>query len=163
MTWTQILNLVSTSAFVVAVLFAVLQFRQANKVRSEATAIELVRSIQNEGWTDSYVVLTKIEESLRTSLDSEQETAVYAIGIRLETLGYLVFSHMIEIRVVDDLVGGACRKFWKTLAPWIIEERRKTNNLKSFEWVQWLAERLDEIQPSPPAYEAHRTWRMLDI
>jgi hypothetical protein len=48
------------------------------------------------------------------------------------------------------------------LRPWIERDRERTGNQKSFEWFQWLAERLqgtERTAPPGPAHRIHMDWR----
>ena len=82
----------------------------------------------------------------------------------LETLGYAVFTRIVPVRTVDDLLGGAIRVSWSRLRPYIEQEREKAGSQKSWEWFQWLAERIEEYggrrtRLTLGAHQAFRNWR----
>jgi len=87
--------------------------------------------------------------------------AVQALGIICETEGYMVFRRTIPLLVVD-LQCGIIRLAWQRLRPWIERDREASGKLNSFEWFQWLAERLEENHRPEKALGAqstHRDWR----
>jgi len=158
--WSNTLSLLSTLALVGAVAFAGLQVRQTNQQRKEQAAIELVRSMQSLEWTSSIGPISRLPVHGVAQLDRTQEAAATSVALRLETLGYLVYRHVVSLDLVDDLLGGMSRTAWDRLGPWVQKWRHDSGNEKAYEWFQWLLERLAERGLSPtPAYEAHRNWR----
>jgi hypothetical protein len=160
MDWSNVLSLLSTIALVGAVVFAALQVRQTNQLRKEQAAIELVHSMQSAEWASAVGLVSRLSTEGSAQLDPAHETAATAMGLRLETLGYLVYRGVVSLDLVDDLVGGMTRIAWARLAPWVMKGRADSGNEKSYEWFQWLVERLVERGPSPsPAHLRHRNWR----
>ena len=75
-----------------------------------------------------------------------------------------MFARIVPLKTVDDLVGGTVRVAWRNLRQYVEFERNRAGSQKSWEWFQWLAERLDEHLPGKTtlalgAHQAHRTWR----
>jgi hypothetical protein len=156
----NILSVLSTLALVGAVVFAGLQVRQTNLQRKEQTAIELARSMQSVEWTSAVGPISRIPLHGALTLDQTTEAAATSLGLRLETLGYLVFRRAVTLDVIDELFGGMTRTAWDRLDPWVHKWRVDSGNEKAYEWFQWLAERLLERSVSPtPAYRAHPDWR----
>ena len=160
MPWPLVLNTISTFALVGAVVFAAIGFRSSKSDREKSAAIELVRTMQDGAWEGSVLVIAALPSPGTPHLDALQERAAAAVGIRLETLGYQVFNGVVPLTVVDDLVGGIARLAWSRLSPWVVLGRDTTGNSKSYEWFEWLAERLYELPgTSEPAYLLYSDWK----
>ena len=89
------------------------------------------------------------------------ERALFELSIRLEPVGYMIYCGIINLKAVDDLIGGVSMVIWSRAKAWTQEYRRSTNNPKFNEWVEWLADRIAErhselqVKPAPQQY---RNW-----
>jgi hypothetical protein len=162
-----VLSVIQTATLVGALAFGVIEIRQAARLRRDQQAIEQVRSIQlSEWWMRSVLQVMNLPEGIGAEgVDARGEEtlkAAMAISLMCETTGYMVFRRVVPLRVVDDLHGGFVRLAWERLRPWVERDRERSGNVNSFEWFQWLAERLAE-HPDPAkgrgAHVSHRLWR----
>jgi hypothetical protein len=74
----------------------------------------------------------------------------------------MVFRGIIAIEAVEELLGGAITLFWSRIRPWAERDRKQSASHRQFEWVQWLAERLDERgsgKTAEAAYIRYREWK----
>ena len=161
-----VLSAISAAAVVGAVVFAGLQVKAANRSRAEQAAITIVQTAQSESWTRALHLLLKIPAGATTkeidALGPEIERAIEEVGVRVETIGYLVFRRIVSMETVDELVGGVVVFWWYRILPFVERDRHRTSNPKSYEWFQWLAERLVErrnVGSGLPAYMAHAHWK----
>jgi len=160
MDWSTGLDVIRTIALIAAVIFAALQVRYASRNRKEQAAVELIRSMQSAEWMSAVGPVSRLPIPGVGHLARDQEAIATTIALRLETVGYLVYRRAVPLDVVDDLVGGITRTAWTRLSPWVMQGRQDSGNQKSYEWFQWLSERLAERGPMPnPAYLAHSDWR----
>jgi hypothetical protein len=157
-------NLASGLAVVFAVIFGTLQIRQMAKTRALFTATELVHAMLTAEFARTVrIVMTLPDDAdpAQISDDPEMAAAALSIGHVFESLGVLVFHRILPLNLVDDLMGGYVRQIWRKLRRHT-EQRRIDVGISQGEWMQWLAERLDEY-PSPGkgagAHVAHRHWR----
>jgi Domain of unknown function (DUF4760) len=157
-----ILSTISSIAVVGALIFTALQVRVASRTRSEHAAITIVEAAQTEGWTKGFRQLQRIPESATAeqidALGPEVVDAIEQVGIRLETIGYMVWRGIVDLDMVEDLYGGVIVFWWSRIKPYAVRDRERTSNPKSYEWFQWLAERIKERRqdtPAVPAYERH--------
>lgn len=91
----------------------------------------------------------------------EVTKAIEQIGIRVETIGYTVYQRIVTLERVDELIGGVIVLWWLRIKAFAERDRVRTANPKSYEWVQWLVERLQQRRGSSdglPAYEKHSRW-----
>jgi hypothetical protein len=67
----------------------------------------------------------------------------------------MVWRGIVDIAMVDDLFGGIVIFWWSRIKPFAERDRERTSNTKSYEWFQWLAERLVERRGKEPAIPAY--------
>jgi len=162
-TW---LSLISTVAIVLALIFAGVQVREANQARRDQAAVALLQSAQGDSWTRAMNSIAQLPANATAEqVDAAGEWATNAVvdfGVRLETMGYMVFSRLASPEKVDDLLGGVVLMFWSRGKAWTERERVRTNNPKLFEWCEWLADRIGERRSAlghEPAHQKHRGWK----
>ena len=154
-----LLSALSSFAVVGALIFAALQVRVANRTRAEHAAISIVEAAQSDAWTCGLNQLHRIPANATAeeidALGPELTDAIEQVGIRVETIGYMVWRGIVDIAMVDDLFGGVVIFWWSRIKPFAERDRERTSNPKSYEWFQWLAERLEDRRrdrPPVPAY-----------
>jgi hypothetical protein len=159
------LNLISTAAIVAALIFTALQVRQGNVKRRDQAAVTLIQTVQSEGWTRMLELIGKLPEGARvTDVEAagpDVQRAIIDFSIRLETLGYMVFRRNVDLRTVDELIGGITLAFWSRGKGWIHRERERTATPKYGEWCEWLADRIAESREKfghKPAYILYTDW-----
>jgi hypothetical protein len=82
--------------------------------------------------------------------------AVFAV---FEAMGVLVHRRIAPRSLVQDLVGGVIVVIWRRLQPWLTQLRSEQSNPSDLEWLQWLAEQLEQRRAEKlPAYLQHRSW-----
>lgn len=154
-----VLSALSSFAVVGALIFAALQVRVANRARAEHAAISIVEAAQSEAWTRGLNQLYRIPANATAeqidALGPELVDAIEQVGIRVETIGYMVWRGIVDIAMVDDLFGGIVIFWWSRIKPFAERDRERTSNPKSYEWFQWLAERLLERRRETPAIPAY--------
>jgi hypothetical protein len=160
------LSLISTIAIVMALAFAGVQVREANRARRDQASVALLQSAQGDTWTRSMDTISRIPPGLDADDVDAQGTAATAalvdFAVRVETIGYMVFSRMVSLDMVDDLLGGVVLMFWSRARTWTMRERLRTGNAKLFEWCEWLADRIGERRATrghEPAHLKHRGWK----
>lgn len=160
------LNLISTLAIVGALIFTAVQVRQGNIKRRDLAAITLIETTQSEGWTRALDLISKLPEEAQVAdverAGAEVQRAMIDFGVRLETMGYMVFRRIVDLRTVDDLVGGVTLTFWSRTKNWAEHERERTGNRKLYEWCEWLADRIAERGQRlghEPAHRLYANWR----
>src|SRR5256885_1521819 len=160
------LNLVSTLAIVAALIFAALQVRQASVKRREQAAVTVIQTTQSEGWTRPLELISNLPaEATIANVEragAEVQRAMIDFGVRLETIGYMVFRRTIDLQTADDLIGGVTLTFWSRTKAWATRERERMGNPKLYEWCQWLADRIAarrEQLGHKPAHARYADWR----
>lgn len=164
-----VLNILSTITLIGALIFAGLQVRTANRVRAEQAALAIVSAVQSEGWTHAVSMVTRIPPDLTAegidALGPEMRHAIEDYGVRIETIGYMVFRGIVALDTVEQLLGGIISLFWSRVRTWVEHDRAETTSPRQYEWVQWLAEQLEKRHTGKnavPAYLAHADWKQRD-
>ena len=87
------------------------------------------------------------------------------ISTTMENIGVMMFQGIVPAAVVSNLIGSSTFILWGKLEHWIEDLRAELDSPYAFEWFQWLAIKLQELQddPSLPAYEAHVDWVPLNM
>jgi hypothetical protein len=160
------LNLISTVAIVGALIFAALQVRQANLKRTDQAAVTVIQTLQSERWTRASDLIGKLPENAKLSdierMGPESESCLFDFGMRLETIGYMVYRRIVKLDMVDELIGGVTLMFWSRAKAWAERMRIQSGNPKYWEWCEWLANRITERRARlghEPAHIRHAHWR----
>lgn len=146
-------------------IFAILQMRNIRQQRRELAAIELFRFFGNPEFNRAYECVLKLPDGLTTAeieaRSPGMEHCAMLISTTMENIGVMTHQRIVPYVVVKNLVGASAVILWRKLEQWVLALREETGSAQAFEWFQWLAERLDELdtEDEEPAFIAHRSWR----
>ncbi len=156
------LDVVVAVAVVVGVAFGLIELRHATRNRRDLAAVDIVRTVQTQE------VRRAVDRVLDLPVDADPKVirrdpalleAALAVDSACEMWGSLVFEGVVDLHMLDRMVGGWVRATWTRLRLWVEAERAESRNPNVGEWWQWLYERL-EADPDPgkaqAAYEAYR-------
>jgi len=159
------------SAIVVigGIIFAVIQMRQTRQQRRELAAIELFRSFGSPAFADAYRNVLHYPDGLNARQlkqaypDGEQFAMM--ICTTMESVGVMMYQRIVPSAVVNNLIGSSTIILWRKLEIWVQDLRIELDNPFAFEWFQWLAMTLSDLQDDSdrPAYEAHTEWEPLNL
>ncbi len=159
------------SALVVVggIIFAVLQMRQTRQQRRELAAIELFRSFGSPEFADAYQTVLHFPHGLTAAEMKAQfpecERCAMLISTTMESIGVMMYQRIVPAAVVYNLIGSSTVILWKKLEVWANDLREEVDSPYAFEWFQWLAIQLEEMQDDSvkPAYESRRDWKPLNF
>lgn len=164
----SIANFATAITVLVAIAFGVMEIRKARGERSERAAFTVVSAVMSPTWIHSLIitVLLMPESASVEDIQNDQKLmeAAHSIAFVMEGIGYAVYSRLIPLRTVDDLIGGATLLSWRRLRVYAQAERDRNGSQKAWEWFQWLAEQLERNATSTSnmnvgAHVLHRDWR----
>lgn len=167
MALSTVLNLISTLAVVIGVIYGLIQLRNFQANRKRENALLVLNSFQTPGFIKGLVVLSQLPDGLsRDELweyPDEDLEVVLILANTFERMGWLVFKGEIPITFVEDAFTDIILTAWRKLAR-VVDDMRgpEPSEGKALEWFQWLAERIQERvaeNPPSPAYIAHAGWR----
>lgn len=166
-TYASIAEIFGAFAILGGAIFGLVQFGEAKRRRRSQVAAELCRAFAEPELARAITLVRSLPDgiSLRDlhAMDREFESSAQVIGMSFETMGLLVHENIADFRVVQQLTGGLLLMVWRKIHVWAEETRVEYSNPRFGEWVQWLAERIEEREAEMvPAYRAHREWRPRD-
>jgi len=149
----------------VTAIVSVHQLRQLRGQRQDVAAVELVKSLQDEGFVRACRVVLSLSEEMSaadiSAKGSDFQEAALLLGFRFETLGVLVYREAVPFAVAEELVGGLVVGSWRRLKANIANKRESLGYPMYLEWFQWLAEQFEKRQrlDQLPAYLRVADWR----
>ena len=156
------LNLVTTLAVVLGVIFALVQLRHATRLRRDHAAVDIVRTVQTQEVRFAVGRILKLPDNVDPETirnDPGLLKDALAVDSACEMWGCMVYENVVDHRMLDRMVGGWVRGTWRRLGRWVEAERAETRNPNVGEWWQWLYERI-EADPDPgKAMGAHIAYR----
>lgn len=159
---TTVANLATTLAVVIGVVFGLIELRHAIRDRRDHAAVDIVRTVQTQEVRRAVGRVLKLPNDVDPELIRADPTlldAALAVDSACEMWGSMVFERIVDLHMLDRMVGGWVRGSWPRLRRWVEAERVETRNPNVGEWWQWLYERFEE-DPDPGkalgAYAAYR-------
>lgn len=157
-----ILNVVTTVAIVVGLVFGLFELRQALRSRRDLAAVDIVRTVQTQEIRRAVTRVLALPDDVDPEVvrsDAQLHEAALAIDSACEMWGSMVFEGVVELHMLDRMVGGWVRGTWQRLRRWVEQERADSRSPNVAEWWQWLYEML-EASPDPgKARGAHVSYR----
>ena len=163
---TAIFDVVAAVAVVLGIVFGLLQLRHFHLSRNREAAILLINSFQTEAFVWGLWVVQELPPGLtKHEIDEklgEDISKLYLVMSTWERIGLLLFNHEISIDLVEEVYSCSIIFSWQKLDTYVADLRKQLQRETTFEWFQWLAERMmerEEAQRITPAYLAHRGWK----
>lgn len=158
------------SAIVVVggIVFAVLQMRQTRQQRREMAAIELFRSFGSPQFAKAYRNVLRFPDGMSAEVMNRDfpggESCAMFVATTMENIGVMMHQRIVPAAVVRNLLGTSAVILWQRLEVWVEGLRDELDNPNAFEWFQWLALILTELQgDDEPAYTAHADWQPANL
>ena len=160
------LNILNTVAIIAAGIFAAVQLLQIKKQRSRESALQMLNSVQTLEFIEALNIIYNLPENL-TKKEIEDELGdklsnVLVMFVKLESLGLLVFKREVKLDLVSNFMRGPIILFWNKIKNYFIETRESNNDANFGEWVQWLAERIENelaTKNKKPAHLIYKNWK----
>jgi hypothetical protein len=159
------LQAIETVAVVVGVVFGLIQLRQLRFQREIQAGIELLHPLQAPQMAEAVMTIHVLPDGL-TGEQLHQKLAdrfgsIMGVLALFESLGPVIARGHVPIEMYADSYRGVTVICWRKMQPYI-EERRRQGWPNLFEWLQWLAERMEErtdLAADLPAFERFRNWK----
>ena len=156
-------NIAIALSFVIALVFGIVQVRQAGRDRRERLTLETLRAFADRGFAElMYLVqrqeLPKTGEELRV-LARDQQVLFIQMAQMMEGLGVMVAEDLISLDLVDKTLGDFVITAWKKYQPVFLDMRANIPDPFLGEYFQWLAEHIEKRMtenPRRPFYVAGR-------
>ena len=157
-------EILSAVIVVGGIIFAVIQMRQTRQQRREMAAIELFRSFGSPAFTEAYRNVLHYPDGLSAAQLKQEypdgEQCAMLICSTMENIGVMMYQRIVPSAVVNNLIGSSTVILWRKLEFWVSDLRTELDSPFAFEWFQWLAMTLEDLQDDAdlPAYEAQTDW-----
>jgi hypothetical protein len=162
----NLIQIVSTVAMTLGIVFGILNLRNFQAMRKREAAILMLNSFQTMEFVRGLLYIFDLPDDATQehleSLPEDRYMTIYLVLGTWERLGILVFRNEIPVDLVDDAFSGPIIQSWGKLGKFVESFRTRVHRETGFEWFQWLAERMQEREQhgsAIPAYVAHRNWR----
>lgn len=159
------IDVITLFAVLSGVIFAYAELRRAKIRRRDEAAMHIFESPLFDNQIDAlFQILNLPEDASQDLIYADEQLAQHAlmISLQMESWGVQVFHGKIDLHTLDIIAGGAVRLTWNRLRNYIFAERRRLKIENTGEWLQWLAERLEQY-PSPEkalgAHTAFKDWK----
>lgn len=144
-------NLTTTVALIVGIAFGLAELRQAVRDRHVHAAVDIVRTVQTQEVRRAVGRILRLPDDVDPGVIRSDPTlleAALATDSACEMWGSMVYEGVVDLHMLDRMVGGWIRGTWRRLRPWVEAERADNRNPNVGEWWQWVYERL-EADPAP--------------
>lgn len=158
----DLLNVITTVAVVIGVSVGLIEVRQALRVRRDHAAVDIVRTIQTQEIRRAGARIMALPKDVDPGVirdDPELLAAALAIDSACETWGSMAFEGVVDLHMLDRMVGGWVRGTWERLRRWVEQERIDSHSPNMAEWWQWLYEMLQKDPDPGKAGGAHNSYR----
>ena len=162
----NLIQIVSTLAMTLGIVFGILNLRNFQAMRKREAAILMLNSFQTMEFVRGLLYIFDLPDDATQEyiegLPEDRFMTIYLVLGTWERLGILVFRNEIPVDLVDDAFSGPIIQSWGKLGKYVEAFRVRVHRETGFEWFQWLAERMMEREQhgsAIPAYVAHRNWR----
>jgi hypothetical protein len=160
------IEFLTLTAVVIGLSFGAIELRQLRAAQEAQTILQLFETIKS----NEYVAATQLVRSLpygltanelREQLGDDGLQMVAQLTLTYESLGVLVYRRDVSLEWVDEMFRMMILQTWEKLGPLAIDTRESSGYVGFNEWLQWLAERLREVNEEQPvpAYEAFKDWK----
>jgi hypothetical protein len=153
-----IANISIALSLIVALVFGLLQFRASARDRRERLTMETLRSFGNRDFAEKMAMIQKagLPQTLAKVMELPHEEHVKIVQFyqEMESLGLMVDEKMLDLDLVEKLLGVFVVDAWKCYEPLIRSSRDADPYLA--EYFEAMAVRLEarmRAAPRVPAYK----------
>lgn len=146
-------------AVIVGITFGFLEFRRYKATIQREAAATLARSFQTQEFAAAIRVVLELPQPIGIeeyrALPDGDKNLIWLLFGSIESIGILVSRGDLPIELVDEFFSIPIDEGWRKLAPYVKDLRRQFDSPQTWEWYQWLHERLNEKHQKSPRVPAH--------
>jgi len=113
---------------------------------------EFVRNWDHVLWRLEFKDWEDSVEKLHPINNPDERTIWFSVGLFFEGIGVLVKRGLIDISLVDDLLGGMIKPTWEKMGPIEVESRVRLNNPRGFDDFEYLYNEIERIAEGRGSY-----------
>jgi len=154
---TALANVALALTFIVGLIFGIAQVKDAERNRRERLTLATIESFQTRGFAELMEFVTNAEfpttEKELDELPVRERVMYIEFAQKMESLGILVAENLIDLDLVDKILGSFVLTTWQKYKTVFSAVRARDPFLG--EYFQWLAERIEERAATPrkPFYQ----------
>lgn len=161
----NILQIIEIIAVITGIAFALYQLRQYRRRRDSDAAMVLLRSLQTPEFSHGMGLLFELPQGL-TKKELKDKIGdnmkyLYVLFATFESIGVLVYRNELNLTLVHEFFSGPVILCWRKCRSYFEELREETGQETIGEWIQWLAERIKDVEnhsKTLPAHIAYSNW-----
>ena len=146
-------------AVIFGITFGVLEFRRYKTDVQREAAVTLARSFQTQEFVAAIRFVLELSEPMDIhqykSLPEDKKDLLWLLFGSMETIGIRVAREDLPIELVDELYSIPTVEGWRKLSPLVEDWREELGSPQTWEWYQWLHERMCERHKKSPRIPAH--------
>ena len=146
-------------AVIFGVSFGLIEFRRYKAGLQRDAAAALARSFQTQEFAAAIRVVLELPQPIGLqqyeAMTENQKDQIWLIFGSMESVGILVYRGDLPIELVDEFYSIPVNEGWRKLAPYVEDLRRELDSPQTWEWYQWLHERLRKHHEQSPRIPAH--------
>ena len=142
-----------------------MELRQLRTEQESQTVLQLFETIRSGDYIRASRRLDGIPDVLSATeiekrLSQEDLHVILRLVFTWEALGVRVYRRDVSSEWVNEMLRYNILRSWDKLSPLAYAEREQAGYDGLWEWHEWLADRLRELDQEAlvPAYEAHANW-----
>jgi len=162
----EVIALILTGlGLIVTILYYTVVLRNATKTRQTQLLMDLYQTYRSpefiqdwdqviwrlefENWEDAMIKLHPLN-------NPEERRAWFSVGMFFNGVGVLVKRNLIDISLVDDLLGGMIILTWEKMGPIETESRVRLSNPRAFEDFEYLYNKIVKVTEGRGSYSGMR-------
>lgn len=156
---------IETVAVTAGVVFGLVQLKQLRRQHESQAGIELLRPLQAPGNAEAIMRIYNLPDNLDgnefTKRLGKDFGPVLSVLDMFESLGPLVARGHVPIEMYSEFYRGITIVCWRKSRRYI-DDQRSTGWPNFYEWLQWLAQRMEEreaLAGDVPAFERFKDWK----
>jgi len=146
-------------AVVFGISFGYLEYRRYKATVQREAAATLARSFQTQEFAAAIRIVLELPEPISMvqyrKLTDAEKNLIWLLFGSIESIGILVSRGDLSLELVDEFFSIPITEGWRKLAPYVEDLRQEFNSPQTWEWYQWLHERLREHHEQSPRVPAH--------
>ena len=153
-------EIVGGVAVVFGITFGFLEFRRYKATVQREAAATLARSFQTEEFAGAIRVVLELPGPIGMDeyreLPEDHKNRIWLLFGSIESIGIMVSQGDLTLDMVDEFFSIPILEGWRKLEPYVEDLRKEFDSPQTWEWYQWLHDRLRERHEKTPRVPAHR-------
>lgn len=152
-------EIVGGVAVVFGISFGFLEYRRYKAALQREAGATLARSFQTQEFAAAIRVVLELPQPIGIEqyrkLPEADKNLIWLLLGSIESIGILVSRGDLTLELVDEFFSIPILEGWRKLAPYVDDLRKEFSSPQTWEWYQWLHDRLRERHQKSPRVPAH--------